>query len=109
MIFGPLTVTPCSAIGETPLQFIQSQLVGQGVTISNATFNGSSAVITSNQIGSFTATGVAFNELGLSAGVILTSGLAINAIGPNITCGKSADHGLPEIRTLTIIARGTHL
>jgi len=104
LIFGQLIVTPCSAIGQTPQEFIQSQLVGQGVTISNATYNGSSAVITSNQIGSFTATDVAFKELALSAGVILTSGLAINAIGPNITCGKSEITNTPGDPDLTIIA-----
>jgi uncharacterized protein (TIGR02145 family) len=104
MAFAQLTVTPCSALGQTPLQFIQNQLVGQGVTISNATFNGSSAVITSNQLGSFTTTSVAYDELGLSGGILLTSGLATNAIGPNITCSKSTDDGLPGDPDLTIIA-----
>jgi len=104
VVFAQLTVTPCSAIGQTPQQFIQSQLVGQGVTISNATFNGSSAIITSNQIGSFTATSVAYDELGLSGGILLTSGLATNAIGPNTTCGQSTDDGLPGDPDLTIIA-----
>ncbi len=109
VVFAQLTVTPCSALGQTPQQFIQSQLVGQGVTISNATFNGSSAVITSNQLGSFTATNVAYTELELNAGVLLTSGLASNAIGPNNICGKSTDLGLSGDPDLNIIAGVTTL
>ena len=107
VVFAQLTVTPCSALGQTPQQFIQSQLVGQGVTISNATFNGSSAIITSNQIGSFTATNTAYSELGLSAGILLTSGSATNAIGPNNQCGKSTDLQLPGDPDLNTIAGGT--
>jgi len=108
-VSAQLVVTPCSAIGQTPQQFIQNQLVGVGVTISNATFNGSSAVITSDQLGAFTATDVALTELGLSAGMILTSGAAINAIGPNITCSQSTALNTPGDADLTTIAGvGTH-
>ena len=104
VVFAQLTVTPCSALGQTPQQFIQSQLVGQGVTISNATFNGSSAIITSNQIGSFTATNTAYSELELSAGILLTSGSATNAIGPNNQCDKTTQLFILGDPDLTIIA-----
>jgi uncharacterized protein (TIGR02145 family) len=106
--FGQLTVTPCSMIGQTPQQFIQNQLVGQGVTISNAKFNGSSAVINSTQIGSFSATSVAYDELGLSGGILMTSGQATNAIGPNTGCGTaSSDLSLPGDPDLNIVADTT--
>lgn len=104
VVFSQLTVTPCSALGLTPQQFVQNFLVGQGVTVSNVTFNGSSSVINSNQLGSFNATSVAYNELGLAGGILLTSGLATNAIGPNNNCNTSADLNLPGDPDLSVIA-----
>jgi uncharacterized protein (TIGR02145 family) len=84
-IFAQLTVIQGAALGMTPLQLVQSMLVGQGVTISNVTFNGSSASITSNQIGSFQCVGGAYTQLGLAGGIIISSGTAVGAIGPNNT------------------------
>lgn len=80
-----LTVTQGAGLGMTPLQLVQSMLMGPGATISNVKFNGSSANITSNQIGSFQCIGGAYGQLGLSSGVIISSGTAIGAIGPNLT------------------------
>jgi hypothetical protein len=50
-------------------------LAGNGVTVSNATLTGAA-----NAVGTFTATG---NFLGLTGGVILTTGSVVNAPGPN--------------------------
>jgi len=80
-----LTVTPGSALGMTPLQLVQNVLVGNGITVSNATFNGSTANISSNMIGRFFTTGGATTQLGLTGGILLTTGKAIDAIGPNST------------------------
>jgi uncharacterized protein (TIGR02145 family) len=94
----------------TPLQLIQSMLVGQGVTISNVTFNGSSSLITSNQVGSFQCVGAAFNQLHLSGGIIISSGTAVGAIGPNNATGftGSIPNG-PGDPDLSIIANAvTH-
>ncbi|MCX6249499.1 MAG: choice-of-anchor L domain-containing protein [Bacteroidetes bacterium] len=88
----------------TPLQLVQTQLVGQGITILNATFNGSSATISSNLIGYFSATGGAQTELGLGGGLILTSGYANKAIGPNDVCGAGYGWHITGDPDLTIIA-----
>jgi hypothetical protein len=60
-----LSVTQGSAMGLTPLELVQSQLVGQGITVSNAYFNSASGSITSDQIGYFTASNQAALELGI--------------------------------------------
>ena len=85
-----LTVTEGAAMGMTPQVLVETWLVGQGVFVSNCTYNGSTAPITSNQIGTYTATGDAAMQLGLPAGVLLTSGEAVIAIGPNNSPGAGA-------------------
>lgn len=102
--FGQLSVTNCSSLGMTPAQFIQNWLIGSGVTISNAKFNGSSAVITSTQLGSFQATGNALLQMGIDSGMILTSGKADTAVGPNSECGSGLDVDGPGDPDLTIMA-----
>jgi uncharacterized protein (TIGR02145 family) len=82
-------VTPGSTIGLTPLDFVQTYLVGAGITVSNATFNGSSEPLNSinriplgtrDQIGYFTTSGMATTQLGISGGVALSSGYAQNTV-----------------------------
>lgn len=85
VLLAQLTVTQGAGLGMTPLQLVQSMLMGPGATVSNVTFNGSSANITSNQIGSFQCIGGAYGQLGLSSGVIISSGTAVGAMGPNLT------------------------
>jgi uncharacterized protein (TIGR02145 family) len=103
-LHAQLTVTQGSAMNMTPLDLVIQQLVGQGVTVSNATYNGSSALISSDQIGYFTATGGAYNELGFSGGILLTSGSAANAIGPNDQCGKTTTTNSGADPDLNILA-----
>jgi len=101
--FSQLTVTQGAAMGLTPLQFIQQVLVGSGVTVSNATYNGSTAIISSDATGKFTATGGALTQLGLSEGIIMTSGTASNAIGPNNTgsiAGYSGTGSDPDLELI---------
>ncbi len=89
-VFAQLTVVQGSALNMTTLQLVQTQLVGQGITVLNAAFNGSlGGNINSNQIGKFTATDSAYRQLMMSAGVILSSGTAAGAIGPNNSGGFS--------------------
>ncbi len=64
----------------TPTQLVQNVLVGGGVTVSNVTFNGASGNTLTNQAGSFNGT---TTNLGLNGGVILASGDAQAAVGPN--------------------------
>jgi uncharacterized protein (TIGR02145 family) len=110
LVVAQLTVTQGAGLGMTPLQLVQSRLVGQGVTISNATFNGSAAVISSNQIGSFDAVGGAYDQLGLSGGLILSSGTAVGAIGPNLSGGftGSISNALPSDPDLNKISNLTY-
>ncbi|MCX6231170.1 MAG: choice-of-anchor L domain-containing protein [Bacteroidetes bacterium] len=82
--FAQLSVTP--GMGITPQQLVQSVLVGSGVVVSNATFNGSAGPITWNTIGSFT-TGMVPTNLGFSSGLILASGGVTGAPGPNNSGG----------------------
>ena len=87
-----LTVVQGSNIGMTPLEFVQTYLVGTGITVSNATYNGSSAPLNSSariplkardEIGSFTNVGNAATQLGINGGVILATGYVQKAIAGN--------------------------
>ena len=91
-------------MGMTPQQLVASWLIGNGVSISNVTFNGSSDPITSTQIGIFEANGGALAELELDAGIVMTSGTALNTVGPNETCSKSTATGTAGDPDLNIIA-----
>ena len=91
--YPQLSVVEGAAMNMTPEQLIENYLIGEGVTISNATFNGSSAIITSNQIGTFATAGAASLQLGLSGGILMTSGKASIAIGPNNNGGAGANTG----------------
>ena len=76
-LYAQLVVTQGAAMNMTPLDLVVQQLVGQGVTVSNATFNGSSALISSTQLGYFTTSGGATTELGfvprLSPGLLFSN------------------------------------
>ncbi|MBK9798913.1 MAG: choice-of-anchor L domain-containing protein [Bacteroidetes bacterium] len=80
---------------QTPLQMAQ-KIAGQGVKILNPTI-----VCGANGYGSYTATAT---NLGSNAGVILTSGLAADAIGPNNVGNKSVQVGTagdPQLNAVT--------
>jgi uncharacterized protein (TIGR02145 family) len=98
-----LTVTEGAAMNLTPQQLVQQWLVGQGITVTNATYNGSSALITSTQIGTFIAAGPAQAQLGIADGVLMTSGKASIAIGPNTSSGagfNSNGTGDPDLNMI---------
>ncbi|MBL0047187.1 MAG: choice-of-anchor L domain-containing protein [Bacteroidetes bacterium] len=71
---------------QTPLQMAQT-IAGNGVKIINPT-----VVCGANGYGSYTSTSTNLNS---PAGVILTSGLATDAIGPNNVGNKSVQVGTP--------------
>ncbi len=98
-----LTVVQGTSLGMTPIQLVQNVLVGTGVTVSNGLFNGSAANISSNMIGSFNAAGAAATQLGFAQGIVITSGQASNAIGPNNTGSSgtgSATGSDPDLQAL---------
>jgi len=92
-LMAQLTVVEGAAMNMTPEQLIQNYLIGEGVTVNNATFNGSFSVITSNQIGTFATAGGANLQLGLPGGILMTSGKASLAIGPNNQSGSGLNTG----------------
>ncbi|HRP81850.1 MAG TPA: choice-of-anchor L domain-containing protein [Flavobacteriales bacterium] len=86
----------------TPTQLVQNVLLGGGVTVSNVTFNG--VVATTPQPGTGAFTGGNTTNLGLDAGVILSSGLATSVVGPapgieSDALGTGSDPDLVAITT----------
>src|SRR6188508_2247253 len=75
---------------QTPAQLVQNVLLGQGVVVSNITFNGSaiSANSVRDQAGHFL--NGATTNIGIDSGVILSTGKGSLAIGPN-NAGGSTD------------------
>jgi len=81
---------------KTPAQLVQDILVGNGVTVSNITFTGAAVAI-----GEFTGGGT--SNLGLTSGVIISTGQAIDAPGPNNTGGTSTNNNTgsdPQLASL---------
>ncbi|OFY31998.1 MAG: hypothetical protein A2X01_03375, partial [Bacteroidetes bacterium GWF2_35_48] len=64
--------------GITPAQMVQNVLVGGGVVVTNVAFQGQIP----QQIGTFTTGGTPTN-LGMSSGLVLSSGDVMDAPGPN--------------------------
>ena len=95
---------------QTPTQLINNVLLGMGVTASNITINGSplNANNAQGNVASFTNTNPAFP---ISSGLLLTTGNAIAAQGPNNSTNLS--NNLPATASvasdphLNILAAGT--
>ncbi|MBL4667832.1 MAG: gliding motility-associated C-terminal domain-containing protein [Flavobacteriales bacterium] len=68
-------------------QYIQNALVGSGVTISNVQFNGGSAAVSNEQVGSFNDVN---SDVGLPNGLILGSGDVTMASQANTSGGSSS-------------------
>lgn len=81
---------------QTPAQLVQNVLVGNGVTPINIKFNGSTANANAvrDQVGQFTTN---FNptNLGLDRGLIMATGNAQLALGPNNANGASLVTAFP--------------
>ncbi|MEI7510002.1 MAG: choice-of-anchor L domain-containing protein, partial [Flavobacterium sp.] len=86
IIHGQLTVNNTS---QTPAQLVQNVLLGSGITVTNIKFNGTTANANTvnSQVGMFT-NGNSTN-LGLTSGIILATGNAQVAVGPNNSGGSS--------------------
>lgn len=84
-LHAQLIVTEASDLdGWTADSLVRNILLDNGVTISNAKFNGSEGVIGCNLIGKF-ETGITPTNIGMESGLILATGGASVAIGPNNT------------------------
>ena len=95
---------------QTPTQLVNNVLLGMGVTASNITINGNPVTANAVQgnVASFTNTNPTFP---ISSGLLLTTGNAIAAQGPNLS--TSLSNNLPATASvasdphLNILAAGT--
>jgi gliding motility-associated-like protein len=83
LVAAQLTVVQGTSMGMTPEQLVREHLVGKGVAISNVTLNDSPGLISKTHSGYFQAAGGAFEQLNMEGGIIMTTGRADYAIGPN--------------------------
>lgn len=104
VLHAQLTVVQGSDMNMTAQELVQNYLVGPGITVSNVTFNGAAGLISSKQIGTFQTDSTATTELGLTGGIIMTSGKAEIAIGPNHSSGAGAAMGGQGDPDLNILA-----
>ena len=104
-LHAQLIVTDASELnGWTADSLVRNILLDNGVTISNAKFNGSNRIIDCNSIGIF-ETGETPTNIGMQSGLILASGGVSVAIGPNYnedariltTCDSYYDSDLASI------------
>ena len=79
-------------------QMITDFFDGTGVAISNITYNGPL-----NAIGFFDA---ATTNLGINAGILITSGSVNNAVGPNLSGGITQSNGMPGDADLNALIPG---
>jgi len=86
ILLSQLTVTPypnpasgTNGAGGNLLTFVQNNLIGSGITVSNVTFHGAN-----RQLGSFNAINTKlYTDQGMDKGIILSTGMAEDAKGPN--------------------------
>lgn len=108
-LYAQLIVTAASELnGWTADSLVRNILLDNGVTISNAKFNGSDGIIDCNLIGKF-ETGSTPTNIGMESGLILATGGVSVAVGPNdttemkvlSTCNTYYDADLSSIATNT--------
>lgn len=80
-------------------QQLGNNIAGNNITVTNATMTGDSA-----QFGTFNFIG---SQLGVNSGVILSSGLVMDAVGPNSTTNTSTSIGGPGDPDLSILSGNT--
>ena len=97
-VYGQLTVNNNPPYA-TPQDWVQNILLGQGVTVSNVTYNGSI-----NASGFFDGSNMPLNSIGLDSGLIMTTGTISNAPGPNLsgsTTASNSQPGDPDLATIS--------
>lgn len=82
---------------STPQQLVQNVLIGGGVTVSNIQYTGATGAL-----GFFNGQN---SNIGLGSGILLSSGLAADAVGPNnVANDMGTDHTLPGDADLTTLS-----
>lgn len=94
--FGQLSVSTTM----TPQQMVQNVLVGYGVTVSNITYTGAAQAI-----GTFSNGGT--TNLGINSGIILSSGKAVDCVGPNNSGSKTTNNNAGSDPQLAALATST--
>ncbi len=77
----------------SPQQLVQTMLSGQGISVSNVTFNGQPATAINDQVGSFN--GVQSN-IGLDSGIVICTGKVEMIEGPNMFSGTTVSPASPN-------------
>lgn len=90
-----------STSAGSPTNMVQNVLLGQGITVSNITFSGAGS-----QIGSF-AYGGGTPNIGLPAGVILSTGNINDGTGSNTSTSAGVDFNRPGDATLDNVVLGS--
>lgn len=99
-VFGILFITNVSQSqmvvdnSLTVADYVQNILLGENITVSNITYNGLPANTVSVQIGSFTAPNC---NMPITSGMIMSTGQAVAAAGPNNTSGASTNADFLEV------------
>ncbi len=84
----------------TPQQMVQNVLVGYGVTVSNISFTGNMQAI-----GTFSNGGT--TNLGITSGIVISSGKATDCVGPNISGSKTTNNNAGSDPQLAALATST--
>ncbi|HWH34686.1 MAG TPA: choice-of-anchor L domain-containing protein, partial [Acidimicrobiales bacterium] len=82
--------------GDTAAVDLAERLVGDGVTVTGATFTGAPAAAGAFACGQ--------DGIGLDAGIVLSTGAAAEAVGPGAGSSAGTDHGLAGADDLTSLA-----
>ena len=75
----------------TVAEYVQEVLLGANVAVSNITFNGGSAGVTSTAVGGFDCPDC---NLGIPAGFAMCTGAVSNRVGPNNTSSSGSGNGI---------------
>lgn len=100
-VFGQLVVSNA----DTPESLVQDYLVGSGVVVTNVTFNGMPGTSVDPQIGFFNGLNT---NLGIDSGLIMSSGMVLDAIGPNNASGMGTSFftslGDPDLNAISSVS-----
>jgi hypothetical protein len=94
--FAQLVVTPDSNAND-----LANTILGAGVTINSASYSGADAAV-----GTFTGGNSPGTGLGINSGIVITSGFAVNTVGPNTSTGITGDNGEPGSALLSQLIGG---
>lgn len=88
------------ALNSNPINYlVQNVLVGGGVTVSNISYTGAPAAVAEFFNGATT-------NIGLNRGIVITSGLAVNCVGPNSSGSKGTNNGFGSDPQLAALVPG---